>query len=84
MSLYESQDSTGTVSLKALFDKEEKIEGFSELTLERLAFLICRGGWPQAIDMRDEIALDQAFDYYDAVVHYDINRIDNRKRTRKE
>lgn len=80
MSLYESQDSTGTVSLKALFDKEEKIEGFSELTLERLAFLICRGGWPQAIDMRDEIALDQAFDYYDAVVHYDINRIDNRKK----
>ncbi len=77
MSLYESQDSTGTISLKELFDKEEKIEGFSELTFDRLAFLICRGGWPQAIDMRNEIALEKAYDYYDAVVHSDINRADN-------
>ena len=77
MSLYESQDSTGTISLKELFDKEEKIEGFSELTFDRLAFLICRGGWSQAIDMRNEIALEKAYDYYDAVVHSDINRADN-------
>ncbi len=77
MSLYESQDSTGTVSLKELFDKEEKIEGSSELTFDRLAFLICRGGWPQAIDMRNEIALEKAYDYYDTVVHSDINRADN-------
>ena len=47
------------------------------MNIDRLAFLICRGGWPQAVDMRDEIALDQAMDYYDAVVHSDINRADN-------
>ena len=84
MSLYESGDSTGQVSLKDLFDGETKLDGSSKLNMERLAFLVCRGGWPQAIDMRDEIALDQATDYYDAVVHSDINRADGiRKNTEK-
>lgn len=77
MSLYESGDSTGEVSLKILFEDEAEIDGASNLSIERLAFLVCRGGWPQAVDMRDEIALDQAMDYYDAVVHSDINRADN-------
>lgn len=77
MSLYESGDSTGEVSLKALFDGVTEIDGGSNLDIERLAFLVCRGGWPQAVDLRDEIALDQALDYYDAVVHSDINRADN-------
>ncbi len=77
MSLYESGESNGTVSLKEMFEENEKIEGYANLTFERLAFVVCRGGWPQAIDMRDEIALDQAIDYYTAVVHSDINRADN-------
>lgn len=77
MSLYESGDSTGEVSLKELFEGEAELDGISTLNIERLAFLICRGGWPQAVDMREEIALDQAMDYYDAVVHTDINRADN-------
>lgn len=77
MSLYESGDSTGEVSLKELFTGPEMIDGESHVDLDRLAFLVCRGGWPQSVDMRDEIALDQAFDYYDAVVHSDINRADN-------
>lgn len=77
MSLFESGDSTGDVSLKELFESPETIDGESTIDLDRLAFLVCRGGWPQAIDMRDEIALDQAIDYYDAVVHSDINRVDN-------
>ena len=77
MSLYESGDSSGEVSLKDLFDGNIDIDGFSELNIERLAFLVCRGGWPQAVDMRDEIALDQAMDYLDAVIHSDINRTDN-------
>ena len=80
MSLYESGESNGTVSLKELFEGKEKIEGYADLTFERLAFVVCRGGWPQAIDMRDEIALDQAIDYYTAVVHSDINRADNIKK----
>ncbi|MBO5463307.1 MAG: ATP-binding protein [Clostridia bacterium] len=77
MSLFESGDSTGEVSLKELFESPEIIDGESTIDLDRLAFLVCRGGWPQAIDMRNEIALDQAIDYYDAVVHSDINRVDN-------
>lgn len=77
MSLYESGDSSGDVSLRALFNSQTDIDGESHLDIERLAFLTCRGGWPQSIGMRDEIALDQAFDYYDAVVNSDINRADN-------
>lgn len=77
MSLYESGDSTGEVSLKALFDGSADVDGSAHLDMERLSFLVCRGGWPQAVDLRDEIALDQATDYYDAVVHADINRADH-------
>lgn len=77
MSLYESGDSTGEVSLGGLFETPETIDGEAHIDLDRLAFLVCRGGWPQAVGMRDEIALDQAIDYYDAVVHSDINRADN-------
>ena len=76
MSLYESGDSTGEVSLRELFSTPETIDGASSIDMDRLSFLICRGGWPQAIDLRNEIALDQAMDYYDAVVHSDINRAD--------
>ncbi len=76
MSLYESGESTGDISLRELFDGVDDIDGVSHISMEQLAFLTCRGGWPQTIDMRDEIALDQAVDYYDAVVHSDINRAD--------
>ena len=76
MSLYESGESTGEVSLSRLFEGKGDIDGESKLDLERIAFLICRGGWPRSIDMRDKIALNQAIDYYDAVVHSDINRAD--------
>ncbi len=76
MSLYESGESTGEVSLSRLFEGGAEVDGESMLELERIAFLICRGGWPRAIDMRDKIALNQAIDYYDAVVHTDINRAD--------
>ena len=84
MSLYESGDSTGEVSLKDLFDGAAEIDGASELDIDRLAFLVCRGGWPQAVDMRDEIALDQAMDYYAAVVRSDINRADGVQKNSKK
>lgn len=77
MSLYESGDSTGEVSLQELFDGKLDIDGESNLNIDRLAFLIARGGWPLFVEKKDTIALDQAFDYYDNVVHYDINRVDN-------
>lgn len=67
MSLYESGESTGDVSLKDLFEGKEKIQGINKLDLEKIAFLVCRGGWPRSIYMEEEIALEQAFDYYKAV-----------------
>ncbi len=76
MSLFESGESNGSVSLANLFNEQTDIEGANDLSFERIAFLACRGGWPQAIEMRDAIALDQAFDYFDAVVNTDISRVD--------
>lgn len=76
MSLYESGESSGDVSLEQLFQQPEKITGINVLTIEQLAFAICRGGWPHAIGMREKAALSQAVDYYDAVVRSDINRAD--------
>ncbi len=76
MSLYESGDSSGQVSLEQLFDAPEQIDGENPLDLNRLAFLVCRGGWPRSTDLDGELALEQAFDYYDAVVKSDISRAD--------
>ena len=77
MSLFESGESSGEVSLQELFAAPEKISGTASSDIKRIAFFVCRGGWPQAIDMERELALDQAIDYYDGVVHSDINRADN-------
>lgn len=76
MSLYESGESTGQVSLKDLFDGAENIEGVNNLDIEKIAYLVCRGGWPRAIFMEEEIALEQAYDYYDAVINTDISEVD--------
>ena len=76
MSLFESGESTGEVSLGELFENPGQIKGINPLDIDRLAFLICRGGWPPAVDMKEKAALAQAFDYYDAVVKSDINRAD--------
>lgn len=80
MSLWESGESTGDVSLGSLFDEKDEIAGISHLDLERMAFLTCRGGWPLAVDMNDDIALDQAFDYVSAVVQRDIQAVDGVER----
>lgn len=76
MSLYESGESTGEVSLKSLFAGNLNVDGENTLDIDKLAYLVCRGGWPQAVGLKTEAALQQAFDYYDAVVKSDINRAD--------
>ena len=76
MSLFESGDSSGEVSLKELFSGNLDVDGENQNDIEKLAFLICRGGWPGAIDLNEKAALQQAFDYYDGVVKSDINRVD--------
>ena len=76
MSLYESGDSTGEVSLQNLFERPDRIAGTNDFDIDRLAFLICRGGWPHAVGMKEKPALLQADDYYEAVIKSDINRAD--------
>lgn len=80
MSLWESGESTGEVSVGALFDEPEQLFAENRLEIEQLTYLTCRGGWPQASLLEGTVALDQAFDYYDAVVHYDIQRADGVER----
>lgn len=81
MSLWESKDSTGMISLDKLFAGEESAIGKNKLTLQDMAFLICRGGWPIAVSLNQENALQQAIDYYDAVVNFDIKKVDGKKRS---
>ncbi len=80
MSLYESEESNGRVSLKNLFEGKDFEIQENSLTIDDIAFLVCRGGWPASISMRREIALDQALDYIDSVANYDIQRVDGTKR----
>ena len=81
MALYESGESNGTVSLRELFSAPEMIYAKSELTREDIAYLICRGGWPEALEMDKEIALDKAFDYVDAIAERDMSRVDKTNRS---
>ncbi len=80
MSLFESGESNGSVSLRELFESPEKIAGINTLDLQEIAYLVCRGGWPRATFMEKEVALEQAYDYYDAIVNQDISRVDGVKR----
>lgn len=77
MSLFESQESSGEVSLEDLFKTPVEISGKNNLSIEKLAFLVCRGGWPRATNIEDEeAALEQVYSYYEAVVRSDISRAD--------
>lgn len=83
MSLFESKDSSGEVSLKNLFEREN-ITAIDETSFEKIAFLICRGGWPRSIGLNEKPALFQAIDYFDAVVSNDISRVDSIKRDKEK
>lgn len=74
MSLYESEDSNGEVSLGAMFDGEGEISGSSDMDIDRLAFLVSKGGWPGALDLNDRQALKSAHDLYKQTINSDIVR----------
>ncbi len=82
MSLYESGESNGKISLKELFDNPGKeISAISPLTLPDLIKATCRGGWPRTLQIKDEAAkMLIAKDYFYQVVNEDISRIDGVKR----
>jgi predicted AAA+ superfamily ATPase len=82
MSLFESLESNGTISLKSLFDGTSNGDGSSSLTIEGLAFALSRGGWPASIasagdGQKESAALQQVYDYVDAIINIDISRIDD-------
>lgn len=80
MSLYESGESNGKVSLSHLFESRENIVATNSLRIDDIAFLICRGGWPFACSLQGDAALAQAFDYVDAVIKKDVSRVDGTSR----
>lgn len=81
MSLWESEESTGDVSLEKLFDGEDNVEGSNNLKMVDIAFLICRGGWPKSLKKKTEkAALKQVTEYYEAITRSDISRVDDVER----
>ena len=81
MSLWESGESNGSVSLGDLFDGKAIEVQDNPLGLEEIAFLICRGGWPLATFMSGDVALDQARDYFETIYKVDIHRVDEVRRS---
>lgn len=76
MSLWESEDSNDSISLKELFDKNTDISATSDLSIEKIAFLICRGGWPASVSQENESALKMATNYVESVINMDVQRVD--------
>jgi predicted AAA+ superfamily ATPase len=76
MSLFESNESTGEISLKKLFEQNHKIESISKLEIEEISKVIVRGGWPASVTSNPESASKRAQDYVDSIVQFDVSRID--------
>ena len=78
MSLWESGESTGDVSLSQLFSDDSAVDGSSNISLEQMAFLVSRGGWPKSLQKKSEkAALAQVSEYYQAIIRSDISRVDS-------
>lgn len=83
MSLWESKESNGKISLRELFDnKSIDIDGIqSNLSVENLIFAACRGGWPASLDdMSNDAKLLIAKDYLNIICDEDISRVDKTRR----
>lgn len=76
MSLFESNESIGAVSLKKLFDRNHNVESISNLEIEGIAKSIVRGGWPASITSKPEVASKRAQNYVDSIVQFDVSRVD--------
>ena len=71
MSLYESRDSNGSVSLKSLFEGNSQISSRSKLTIKDLTYLVCRGGWPQSVEKSERSSLLIANQYVKSIYNND-------------
>lgn len=77
MSLWESGESSGSVSLGQLFRGVNTLDGRSSISIEDLAYLTCRGGWPSATKKKThKAALTIATEYYETITRTDISRAD--------
>lgn len=76
MSLYESGESNGLLSLSSLFEGKFDAVVTNELKINDLCYLICRGGWPKSIGKSERAALRQAYNYIDAVAKRDVIEVD--------
>lgn len=75
MTLFETRDSGGEVSLSTLFEEKNEVATQCDLGLQDYAYLTCRGGWPRILGLDHEEALEQAHVFYDGLVYEDINRM---------
>ena len=80
MSLFESGDSSGSVSLGSLFDGNKAVSGKSPHALEDIAFLTVRGGWPRSVRIDREYAQDVVMNYYNATIGIDVFKVDGKKK----
>ena len=80
MSLLESRESSGEISLKDLFSGNKELVGKSYINSSYLAFLACRGGWPMSVKLTGLSALLQARDYVDSVAESELSLADNTRR----
>lgn len=81
MSLFESKDSNGKISLLDLKNGKRDIDGIkTDLDYEKIAFVLCRGGWPNAINLSENNALQIAKNYLDVLCNSDISKVDGVKR----
>ena len=76
MSLWESGDSSGQISMKQLFKQDQEIRGDTDLSFDKIAMLICRGGWPESIGEDKEVALMKSRNYYTSLTDSDITNVD--------
>lgn len=85
MSLFESEESNGTVSLTKLFNGEEKLDKGckSDLSIDDLIFAACRGGWPSSVLLEDrEAKLEISKDYFNQIYEEDMFKVDDVKRNK--
>ena len=83
MSLFESMDSDGSVSLAKLFEQPTDISGCSEMSLEQISYCIVRGGWPESVGKDETAAAYKMQDYVNTIAHTDMSKVDDIKRDPK-
>ncbi|MDR0885814.1 MAG: DUF4143 domain-containing protein [Clostridiales Family XIII bacterium] len=76
MSLFESLESNGTISLKDIFDGNDDVSSLSTLTIDDLAYAMVRGGWPASMGRKESVAVRSSYEYIDSIINMDISKVD--------